>query len=194
MSGAAAERGCIAVAPLVGAMIGAVVVAGLTMALAQAARWVVRANARAETHDTADLVAQAFTFDLRSAGWDPTGASGARLAYASPTELELQRDRDGDGVIDPASAERLRWRWVAATRTMSRLVGAQSMPLASTAVGAVFTFRDAAGARVPASAAGLAPGELARVQSVELAITLAPPGGGALVRRTAAVALRGGPS
>jgi len=188
------RRGSIVVAPLVGATLGLVVLAGLTVALAEGARWLVRADRRAETHDTADLVTQAFAFDVRSAGWDPTGASGARLEHATPSELEVRLDRDGDGAIDTSSAERVRWSWAPSGRTLSRIVGGQSMPLASTAVRAAFEYRDETGTTIVAPASGLGRGDLARVRSVALSFTLASPGGGAPVERTTTVAMRGGAS
>lgn len=180
------------VEPLVAAAVAAVVMAGVAVTLAQAARWVMRANARAETYDTADVVAQSFTFDLRGADWDPSGTAGAGLRHAAATELEVHADRDGDGVIDAASAERLRWRWSAVTSTLSRVVGNQSMPLATGATAVHFDYRDTAGATIAPSPSGLAPGELDRVRAVTLSFTLGAPGGGAAVRRSTTVTLRGG--
>jgi Tfp pilus assembly protein PilW len=187
-----ARRGSIIVGPLVGATLGLIVLAGVTVALAQATSWVRRANRRAEVEDAADLVAQTLAFDIRSSGWDPAGTSGARLVQASPSALEVLVDRDGDGAIDTASAERVRWRWTPGTRTLSRQVGRQSMPLADTIVRAAFEYRDATGSALVAPAPGLSASDLVRVRSVGLSFAVSAPDGGIVVERAVAVALRGG--
>lgn len=194
VSRARTTHGCTLVAPLVGAALGLAALAGVTAALAQAAAWVRRADARAEMQDTADLVLQAFAFDLRGAGWRPAGPGGARLVAASPTALELHVDLDGDGAIDPTSAERVRWRLAPASGSVSRLLGDQSMPLASIATEAAFDYRDDGGGALAAPSAGLAPNDLTRVRAVTLSFTLVAPGGQPVVRREVAVALRGEPT
>jgi len=185
-----ATRGCTIVEPLVGATIGLAVLAGVTVALAEGARWVRRAGVRTETFDTATLVAEAFTFDLRSAGWDPLGTSGARLVAAGSDGLELHADRDEDGTIDLTSAERVRWELPPGTRAIRRILGAQSMPLASIATSAVLEYRDAAATIIPTPPTGLDPASLSRVRSVALRFTLTAPGG-VSVSRNVTVALRG---
>jgi Tfp pilus assembly protein PilW len=194
MTARSRTRGSILVAPLVGAALGLVVLAGVAAQLAQAARWVVRADARAETHDTADLVVQAFAFDLRRTGWDPAASSEAGLAAAGETSLEIHADLDGDAAIDPTSAERVRWVYAPDRTTLSRWVGNQSMPLASTVTRLGFEYLDATGAPLTPEPTGLSPGDLARVRAVVLSIVLTPPSGGGPVVRRAASALRGSAS
>lgn len=180
------------VAPLVAAAVGLAALAGVTVMLAQGARWIRRAGVRVERQDTADLVAQAFAFDLRRAGWSPTGTPVARLAHAARHALEVHADVDGDGTVDPASGERLRWVYVPARRTLSRMVGDQSMPLASIVATLGFAYLDETGGALVAGAAGLTAGDLARVRTVVLTFDLADPSGGSAVRRSVAVTLRGG--
>jgi hypothetical protein len=186
-----AVRGSMLVAPLVAAAVGLAALAGVAALLSQAARWIRRANVRVEAHDTADLVAQAFAFDLRRAGWSPTGTTVARLTHAAADAFEVHADLDGDGVVDPTSAERLRWAYAPARRTVSRLVGDQAMPLASIVSDFELAYLDDAGMPLAPGVTGLPAADLDRVRAVVAAFRLADPTGGVPVQRTVAVALRG---
>ena len=191
VTGARRARGSVLVAPLVGAALGLVVLAGLTTSLAQAARWVIRAEKRMAVASAAERLLQALAFDLRQAGWDPTGAAAAGLVQATPTALELRADLDGDGVVDAASAERVRYRYVAPQRTVSRLLGAQSMPLADDVTELTFAYLGADGRALTLPPAGLVPSDLPLVRAIRVGLVVSPPGGVA-VRRSVAIALRGG--
>jgi hypothetical protein len=97
----------------------------------------------------------------------------------------------GKSIPPPASsAEHVTWICNAASQRLSRLLGAQSLPLADGAVGCTFSYLDGAGAPLVPPATGLDAATRARIALVALDLRLRPRGGGN-VHRSVAVALRG---
>jgi hypothetical protein len=165
----------------------------LTAALAGGARALVRGGARAEASDTSGLAAEAFLFDVRRAGHDPAAVGVTPLVLARADRVTLEADLDGNGTIDGGSAEHVSWVCNAGSRRLSRLLGAQSMPLADGVVGCGFTFLDPGATALVPPPSGLDAADRSRVALIVLDLSLAPRGGGQLVERSLAVALRSQP-
>lgn len=174
---------------LIGMVLGLVGAAAMTaLVRVGAAAWT-RAGADAEvTIEVADAVDQ-LTRDVRLAGYDPTAAGIAGLTLTASDRLELTADLDGNGAIDASSEERIGYRVTAATRSLQRVVGAQSLPiLADVATGGFrLSYFDAAGTALDPNDA--ATRTAARLVTVD--VTTTPPdrpaaalhGGARLVNR-----------
>jgi Tfp pilus assembly protein PilW len=158
-------------------------------ALAASARVVAAIGGRAEVEDTAQLAAEAFRFDARRAGFDPTASGFEALAAALPDQLTLQADLDADGVLDTASEEVTRWLCAAAPPRLSRIIGAQSLPVAAPVSRCELRYLDAAGGELPAGG-GLDASSRARVRRIVLEFAVDPAAGGAAASLTVEVALR----
>ena len=156
---------------VVGMALALVGAAALTALLrAGVAAWA-RAGASAETaSEVADGVDQ-LVRDLRIAGYDPTGAAHAGLTVVAADRVEMTADLDGNGAIDASSEERIGYRVAAASRSLQRVVGAQSLPIVSdvAAGGLALAYFDRDGARLDPAAAATAAGT--RVVTVALAAT-----------------------
>jgi hypothetical protein len=183
-------RGTSLVELLVGAAVGLLVLTAVTGTLAAGGRALVRGGARAEAADTAALAIEAFLFDARRAGHDPSAAGIEPLVQADAERLAVQADLDGDGTVDTASAELVAWRCNAAARRLSRLVGAQSLPLADRVARCRFDYLDRDGTVLAIPPGGLDAAGRASVAAVVLDFALAPRGGGPTVARTIAVSPR----
>jgi hypothetical protein len=186
-------RGSLLVETLLAAAIGVLVLGALTGALAAGARALVRAGARSEANDTANLATEAFVFDVRRAGYDEAAAGIAALGEARSDRLVLHADLDGDGAIDPNSAERVGWICNVAARRLSRTTGAQSLPLAGNVARCGLSYFDAVLAPLPVPAGGLDATTRAQVAVIALDLRLVPRGGGPPVDRLLAMALRSQP-
>ncbi len=178
---------------MVGTALALLVLGACVGSVAAAARLVVAAGARAEAEDTAQLATEAFRFDVRRAGWDPGLAGIDALAVAASDQLALHADLDGDGVLDASSEEVTRWVCATGPPRLSRIIGAQSLPVAAPVTHCAFRYLDAAGMTLPPPSSGLGTGERVRVRRIALDIAVAPTGGGAPAIRTAEIALRGRP-
>ena len=156
---------------LVGMMLGLVGAGAMTMlARVGVAAWT-RAGADAEVAtEVADGVDQ-LVRDVRIAGYDPTGGAHAGLAIVAADRIEITADLDGDGAIDAASEERIGWRVATGSRSLQRIVGAQSLPIVSdvSAGGLALAYYDGAGTRLDPAAAATA--TATRVVTVELTAT-----------------------
>jgi Tfp pilus assembly protein PilW len=186
-------RGTTVIELVVGAALGLLVLGACVGAFAAAARVVATFGGRAEAEDTAQLAVEAFRFDVRRAGFDPTVAGVEALVEALPDQLGLHADLDGDGAIDAASEEATRWVCVLSPPRLSRIIGAQSLPVAAPATRCGLRYFDGDGTELTPAPGGLAAAERARVRLLVLDLAVTPPGGGAPAERTAAVALRGRP-
>lgn len=175
---------------LVGTTLALAVLAGLTAVVGSGARVLLGSGARAEAEDTAALAVEALTFDLRRAGYDPAAAGTTSVTEARADGLALTADLDGDGVVDPASEERVRYQYAAGSRRLSRIVGNQSLPLADGVAACGFTYLDADGVPFALPAGGLDAGARARVRAIALDLALRPSGLSSPARRSALVALR----
>lgn len=187
------SRGVTLLELVVGTGIGMLALGACVAGVAAAARLVRAAGARAEVEDTAQLAVEAFRFDARRAGYDPAAIGLDGLAAARPDELALHADLDADGVLDTSSEEVTRWACVADPPRLSRVIGAQSLPIAAPVVRCGLRYFDGAGAELAPGGAGLDAADRRRVRRVRLDLAVAPAGGGAAAARTADVALRDRP-
>lgn len=178
---------------MVGTALALLVLGACVSGVAAAARLVAAAGSRAEAEDTAQLAIEAFRFDVRRAGWDPALAGIEGLAAAAGDQLALHADLDGDGVLDTSSEEVTRWVCATAPTRLSRIIGAQSLPVAAPVTRCGLRYLDAAGGALSPASDGLAAGDRGRVRRIVLAVAVTPAGGGAPAERTAEVALRGRP-
>lgn len=182
-------RGIGLVELLVGTALGLGVLSLLTVVVAAGSRLLVTCGARGEAEDTAHLAIEAFAFDARRAGYDPTLAGIAPLVEARPDRIAFAADLDGDGTVDAASEESA-VHVCTATGRLSRIIGRQSLPLAEGATGCAFRYLDAAGATITVPAAGLDPTARDGVAAVALDLTLLPTGLHGPTHRSVLVALR----
>jgi Tfp pilus assembly protein PilW len=193
VTGPPARRGTTVIELVVGAALGLLVLGACIGAFAAAARVVAAIGGRAEAEDTAELALEAFRFDVRRAGFDPAAAGVEALVEALPDRLGLHADLDGDGAIDAGSEEATRWVCAVAPPQLSRIVGAQSLPVAAPTTRCGLRYFDGDGQELLPVPGGLGTAERARVRLTVLSLTVVPAGGGAPAERTAAVALRGRP-
>ncbi len=188
--GAGRRRGATLLELLVGACLAVLVLGACLGAVAAASRVVAAVGARADAEDTAHLAIEAFRFDVRRAGYDPAALGIEALPAASPTALDLHADLDADGALDTASEEVTRWACLTGvTPRLSRVVGAQSMPVAAPVTRCALRYLDGAGVEVAPAAGGLDAGERSRVRRVVLELAVEPAGGGAPSVRLADIAL-----
>ena len=175
-----ASRGATLVELLIGAVLSLLVLGACTGALGAAGRLLAALGARAEVEDTAELAMEAFRFDVRRAGFDPAAAGRVTLAA----------DLDGDGVLDASSEEITQWVCATSPSRLSRLIGAQSLPVAAPVERCELHYLDGAGVDLPVDAGGLSATDRARVRRVVLELAVEPTQGGAAAVRHAEVALR----
>ena len=192
MSGRPRPGGTSIVELLVGTLLGLLVLAALTAAVAVGARLVAAAGARGEAEDTAQLAVEAFTFDARRAGYDPSQAGIERVVQALPDAVGFGADLDGDGVVDGASEEQTAYACSASNRRLSRIVGRQSLPLADGVSRCVFRFLDGAGMAMAVPPAGLGAADRARIGALALDLRLVPTALHGPTARTVLIALRSG--
>ncbi len=185
-------RGATLIELVVGLGLALLVLGAFVGAIATAGRLVAAIGGRAEAEDTADLAVEAFRFDARRAGFDPAAAGGERLTSALPEALTLRADLDADGTIDASSEEVVRWVCSDGPPRLSRIIGAQSLPVAAPVTRCGLHYFDGGGRELIPAASGLDPAERARVQRVVLDLAVEPTGGGAAAARRASVALRSG--
>jgi Tfp pilus assembly protein PilW len=186
-------RGTTLIELLTGMALGLLVLGACFGGVSTAARLVAAVGARAEAEDTAQLAVEAFRFDVRRTGYDPAAIGLEGLAEARPDQLTLHADLDGDGILDGSSEEVTRWVCATGPPRLSRIIGAQSLPIAAPVVRCGLRYLDGAGVELTPGATGLDPVGRGRVRRVRLDIAVAPTGIDAAAERTADVALRGRP-
>ena len=156
---------------LIGMTLGLVATAAMTALLRTGTAAWTRAGATAEVAiEVAEAVDQ-LTRDLRDAGYDPAAAGIAGLTVTAADRLEMTADLDGNAAIDPASEERIGYRWSAASSSLQRVVGRQSLPILSDVAAGGFrlAYFDRDGARLdPANPATSA---ATRLVTIDLATT-----------------------
>jgi prepilin-type N-terminal cleavage/methylation domain-containing protein len=177
------------VAMTLGLAIAVAAVAAVTTVL----RTLTRLALRAEAEDVLTLGLEAFTLDVRRAGFDPRGVGLAPVVDASAGRLGLQADLDGDGAVDATSEESTAIACDLPGGRLSRIVGAQSLPLANGVVGCALEYVDATGAAIPVPGGGLDATARRRIRAATLAVALRPPGSTVAAARRATVALRSAP-
>jgi Tfp pilus assembly protein PilW len=183
-------RGTTLVELVVALGLALMVVLAAVSASAAVLRLVTRTAIRLEADDLVHQAIEAFVFDVRRAGWDPRAAGVEAIAEATPSRLVLQADLDGDGAVDAGSEETTAWACDLAGRRLSRILGAQSLPLASDVVACTLGYADDAGTGLSVPASGLDATARRRVRLVTLDVSLRPPGVTAPSSRSVGVALR----
>jgi Tfp pilus assembly protein PilW len=145
---------------------------------------------RAEADDVAALALEAFTLDVRRAGFDPRAAGVEPVVEATASRLRLQADLDGDGTIDAASEEATAIACDVPGGRLSRILGSQSLPLANGVVACALSYADDAGAALAIPPGGLDAAERRRIRRATLDVALVPPGLAAPAAARAVTALR----
>ena len=175
---------------LVGMVLGLAGAAAMTALLRVGTAAWERAGASAEVAIEVAGAVDQLTRDVRVAGYDPAATGFTALPITASDRLELAADLDGNGSIDPDSEERIGYRWSAASGSLSRLVGRQSLPILSDVAPGGFrlAYFDRDGARLDPT--DPATGVATRVVTVELATATHGPrpgvhlvGGARLVNR-----------
>jgi hypothetical protein len=185
----ARDRGCGVAELLLGMTLALVVLAGLLGALAVGSAALTSAGRRTEASDTLQLATEALRFDVRRAGFDPRAIGVDPVPEAASNALTLTADLDADGAIDTTSGERIRYRCDPAGGRLSRVVGAQSMPLASELSACRLDYLDDAGTLLVVPPGGLDAAGRAQVRLVRLSVGMVHSGGSIPTTRRLAVAL-----
>jgi len=150
---------------------------------------------RIAANQTLRLALEMLGRDLRRAGFDARGTAVEPVAAAGSTTLSLQQDDDGDGVIDSGSEESITYAFRPAVGTLSRVVGSQSMPLATGLPpdGFQLSYMDADGTQLDAAGRDLDAAERARIRRIRAALLARDAGGEALASAVVEAALRNRP-
>jgi prepilin-type N-terminal cleavage/methylation domain-containing protein len=162
-------KGMTLVELLVGMTLGLVGAAAMTALLRVGTAAWERSGADAEAATEIAGAIDQLSRDLRIAGYDPKAAGIAGLTLTEAARVEMTADLDGDGAIDPDSDERIGYRWSAASGSLLRLVGRQSLPILSDVATGGFrlAYFDRNGAQL--DPADPATGAATRVVTVDLA-------------------------
>jgi Tfp pilus assembly protein PilW len=187
------RRGSTLVELLVASTLALVVFGLLTSAIGQGGRLLASMAARAQAEDTVHGAIEALVFDVRRAGYDPTGIGVDPLSEARADRITLRGDLDGNGTVDANSEEVTAYVCALATARLSRVIGRQSLPLADGITRCAFRYLDAAGAVMAVPAAGLDAAGRGRVRTIGLDLTLTASRGVAPAMRSVTVALRSRP-
>jgi Tfp pilus assembly protein PilW len=161
-------RGFTLVELVVGLALGLVALGVLAAAFAAGARVLVLSGARVEATDAVIIAAESFQFDVRRAGWDPAGIAVEPLVVARPDRLTLHADLDGDGRVDASSEELTSYVCSSGPPRLSRIIGAQSQPVAGDVTSCGLRYADASGVAIVPGAGGLSAADRSRVRRVTL--------------------------
>jgi len=178
---------------LVALGLGLAIAVAAVSATATALRHLTGLALRAEADDILALGLEAFTLDVRRAGFDPRATGLAAVVEASPARLRLQADLDGDGAIDATSEELTTIACDVGGGRLSRIVGTQSLPLANGVVACALDYADETGTALPIPPGGLDAAARRHVRRTTLDVALRPPGSAVSATRSATVALRSMP-
>lgn len=141
---------------LVGMVLGLVAAAAMTaLVRVGVAAWE-RAGAQAERALEIAAAADQLARDLRVAGYDPAGAGIAALTLTAGDRVEIAADLDGNGVIDTTSEEQIAYRVAPSSRSLQRVVGAQTLPILAEVSGFSLAYRGADGVPLDPAAAATA--------------------------------------
>ncbi len=156
---------------LVGMVLGLVGTAAMTALLRAGVAASERAGSDAERAIATAAAVDQLVRDVRVAGYDPAGAGFAPFSLTATDRLELQADLDGSGTIDASSEERVGWRVASSSRSLQRVIGAQTLPILSdvAADGLRLAYFDAAGAALDPAAP--ATGRATRLVTITVAAT-----------------------
>jgi Tfp pilus assembly protein PilW len=175
---------------LAGLAIGLLVTLAAVSAVAVALRHLVRFAVRAEADDIAALALEAFTLDVRRAGFDPRATGIDAVVEATAARLGLHADLDGDGAVDATSEEATTIACDVPGGRLSRILGSQSLPLASGVAACTLAYAGADGAVLLVPPGGLDAAARRRIRRVTLDLALVPPGLGARAASHGTAALR----
>ena len=178
---------------LVALGVGLAIAVASVAATATALRYLVRLALRAEADDIVSMALEAFTLDVRRAGFDPRGVGLPAIVEASATRLGLEADLDGDGAIDATSEELTTFACDLAGDRLSRIVGGQSLPLANGVATCSLAYADATGTAIAVPPGGLDAATRRRIRRATLDVGIRPPGATAPSSNGATVALRSAP-
>jgi Tfp pilus assembly protein PilW len=193
MTRAGSRRGFSVVELLAALGLGLAIAVAAVSATATALRHLTRLALRAEADDLLALALEAFTLDVRRAGFDPRNAGIVAVIEASTTRLRLQADLDGDGTIDATSEELTTIVCDVPGGRLSRVIGTQSLPLANGVSACAFDYADDAGVRLSPPPGGLDAVGRSRIRRTTLDVALLPPGSAVATPRSHTVALRSRP-
>jgi type II secretory pathway component PulJ len=174
-----ADRGTTLVELVVAAGLAAAALVAPVVVMATQAALYRRLEARATAAQTARLVLEVVSRDVRRAGFDPRGTGLAPILSADAGGIVVQADDDGDGSVDAHSEEVTAYAFRPATGVLYRAVGRQTMPLAEGLSPAGFALAYLDGAGLPIDGAGGVSGlDLPRVRRVAIAIAVGAGDGG----------------
>ena len=173
--------------------LGLAIAVAAVSATATALRHLTRLALRAEADDLVAQSLEAFTLDVRRAGFDPRGAGIEPVLEATAARLRLQADLDGDGVVDATSEELTTIACDVAGGRISRIIGTQSLPLANGVSTCALAYADDTGAPLAIPPGGLDAAARRRVRRTTLDLGLLPPGSAVPTSRATTVALRSVP-
>ncbi len=168
------RRGLTTVELLIGSALGVLVLALLTAGTAVGARLLAGVTGRGELEDVADLTVDAFRFDLRRAGFSPAGTIVDPIPTARTDRITVRADLDGDGAVDPNSEETVSIACQVTSARVARIVGAQTLPLASDVIACTLRYFDDTGAEMVVPNAGLATAARDRIRAVALDFDVQP--------------------
>jgi Tfp pilus assembly protein PilW len=192
---AGAGRGFVLPELLTAILMTSLMLTSLVAYAATHARMYRRIDEHLSANQNLRLVIDVLSRDVRDAGFDARGHAVEPAAVATSTMLVLQRDLDGDGSIDGASQELVTYAFRPETGVLSRIVGRQSMPLASQlpADGFRLSYAGDAGAALAPNGDALDAEERRRLRRIDVSLTFRDPAGRPLAGATTAVALRNMP-
>jgi type IV pilus assembly protein PilW len=138
-------KGLTLVELLIGMVLGLVAAAAMTaLVRVGVAAWE-RAGADSERALELAAAVDQLARDVRIAGYDPTDAGLGALTVTAHDRLEITADLDGDGTIDPNSEERIGYRVAPSSRSLQRMVGAQTLPILADVTAFALAYFDANG-------------------------------------------------
>lgn len=180
---------------LVALLITSASTAALVGGVATLARAYRRVEERTLAQQTARLVLELVSRDLRRAGFDPRGSGLDPILAAGDHVLQIQADDDGSGAVDDRSEELVAYVFQPQDGTLSRVVGRQSMPIASGLPpdGCRLAFFDAAGGELVDAGAGLDGPGRAAIRRVRLRVVVRDATETILADTASEVALRNRP-
>jgi Tfp pilus assembly protein PilW len=168
----APNRGMSLLELVIGTALGVSALGLVLSATGVGVRLLTHGAARSEVHDIADLAAEAVRFDLRRAGFAPGAPIPDAIALARPDRITVRADLDGNGSIDLTSEENTSLACLTGPTRISRIVGTQSLPLASEVALCEWRYFDSAGIELVPPVGGLDAADRQRIAAIELAFML----------------------
>ena len=168
------DAGITLVELLMAILVTSAATAALVGGIATLARAYRRIEERTVAQQTARLVLELVGRDLRRAGFDPGGTGLEPILEAGDHVVRIQADDDGSGVIDDRSEELVAYVFRPDDGTLSRVVGHQSMPIASglPSDGCRLGFYDAVGAPLADEGSGLDEPRRSAIRRVALRVVV----------------------